>query len=343
MQGMENMIIGIMMPRPSSDLHGGLNSRTGTLTFGGETNHLLSGCMEMTRRHTGSSRNNGSDGIKATQKTGGTSKVENLVNDKIQKVANDLTEKERALYDRIKVLKNTGQNDDIKKKRLKNKIKDQELQEDLRHNYVYQIMFENWKKKHKALAPYDGKEMKLPDICDDDRTRRDEWLEFDEEKLKFPSPEDINNMDIKDDFFDVDKLHELNVKRLKKLPRKMKDEDKRFKFDINLLDDKLFGKLDTERQQKETGAIQVTPMYSSKEQNHDGFGSERKIYANTLKSTGAFDSKLNRSPSQNIFDEARPNKFRDPDIRNSSVFNKDGDRAGKYKSLLKLASEMITS
>lgn len=178
--------------------------------------------------------------------------------------------------------------------RLKNKIKDQELQEDLRHNYVYQILFENWKKKHKALAPYGRKEMKLPDLEDDDRTRRDEWLEFDEEKIKFPSPEEIDKMNIKDDFFDVDKFHELNVKRLDKLGKPKKEEDKRFKFDIDQLDDKLFGRLDEEKEKASNNQFEVRQMYSTKDNksytqrdNHrenprDSYN-DKKIYADTLK------------------------------------------------------------
>ena len=57
-------------------------------------------------------------------------KVEDLVNNKIQKVANDLTEKERALYNNMNTLRNTNKTDDVKKKRyleeiqrLKNKIR----------------------------------------------------------------------------------------------------------------------------------------------------------------------------------------------------------------------------
>lgn len=51
------------------------------------------------------------------------------------------------------------------------------------------------------------------------------------------------------DFFDVDKFHKLNVDRISKLKHtKKKPEDDRFKYDINELDDKLFGKLDEDYQ-----------------------------------------------------------------------------------------------
>lgn len=221
-------------------------------------------------------------------------KVEDLVDSKLKTLAEDLNHKERAMYDQIKLLKNTNREDTTKKERyleeiqrLKNKIKDQELQEDLRHNYVYQILFENWKRKHKALAPYDRKSVELPDLQDDTRTRRDEWLEFDEENIRFPSPEEIDKMNLDIDFFDVDKFHDLNMERIKKLGKAEKPEDKRFKYDINVLDDKLFGKLDTERQNSEN--IEIKPMYASqgsrtsRYDNNNEYGEERKVYASTLK------------------------------------------------------------
>lgn len=51
----------------------------------------------------------------------------------------------------------TGAKDEREKhleqiRKLKNKIKDQELSEDLRNNYAYLIMFNNWKKKKEGMG-----------------------------------------------------------------------------------------------------------------------------------------------------------------------------------------------
>ncbi|CAI2387338.1 unnamed protein product [Moneuplotes crassus] len=275
-------------------------------------------------------------------------KVEDLVNEKIKKVSNDLTEKERALYDEIKTLKNTTRSDDVQKKRyleeiqrLKNKVKEKETEEDLRHNYVYQILFENWKKNNKSVSPYHSKDMKLPDLTKEDRGRNQEWLEIDE-KMEFPSAEEIERMNISDNFFDVDRFHELNVSRLKKLPKKEKGQKQEQKFDVNTLDDDLFGKLDSDVQMQENDSIEVKPMYSSPEKKQDEYG-ERKIYANSLKSNGEFDSTFARDTDQGFVDMKNSVRFRGSNVRNNSVFNRDGDRSSKYQSPLKIASKMLTS
>lgn len=120
------------------------------------------------------------------------------------------------------------------------------------------------------MAPYNRKETKLPDLQDDDRTRRNEWLDFDEEKIVFPSPEEIDKMKLNIDFFDVDKFHKLNVDRISKLKHnKKKPEDDRFQYDINQLDDKLFGKLDEEYQQ-----YNENPKFKNKQNNNPQADSE---------------------------------------------------------------------
>ena len=94
-------------------------------------------------------------------------------------------------------------------------------------------------------------------------------------------------MDLDINFFDVDQFHELNVKRLEKLGKPKKNEDKRYKFDINLLDDKLFGKLDTEHQENEKTNFSVKPMYTNEIKDEGTqnrrYGGEKKVYASTLK------------------------------------------------------------
>ena len=273
---------------------------------------------------------------------------------KLNKVSQDLTDKERALYDHINVLKNTNQKDDIKIQRyleeihrLKNKIKDQELQEDLRHNYVYQILFENWKKKHKALAPYDRKELKLPNLQDDDRTRRDEWIEYDEEQIQFPSLDEINEMNLeKVDFFDVDKFHNMNVERLKKLGKPKKEEDKRYKFDINVLDDKLFGKMDEANKNPKEEPFQVKPMYTDRSHHNsttNEYGDEKKVYANTLRSNGEFDNTFERASNDGLTDLKKSVRFGDRSDGHRSIIDRPMNRNSQYQSPLQIASKMITS
>ena len=49
------------------------------------------------------------------------------------------------------------------------------------------------------------------------------------------------------DFFDVDRFHKLNVDRISNLGKAGKKIDDRQKFDINELDEKLFGTLEREK------------------------------------------------------------------------------------------------
>jgi len=221
------------------------------------------------------------------------------------------------------------------------KIKDQELQEDLRHNYVYQILFENWKKKHKALSPYDSVEMKLPDLINDPRTRRDQWIENDEEMLEFPSSSEIDKMKINTDFLNIDKLNETNLERLKTLDKgSSKPEDFRYKFDINVLDDKLFGKLDQEREKE--APFEVRPMYNTNT-HRDNNTDDRKVYANTLRSDGEFDDTFSRA-SDGLQSGRKSVRFDDTGrSSNRSVLNRESDRRDNYNSPFKMASKMITS
>lgn len=187
----------------------------------------------------------------------------------------------------------------------------------------------------------------MPDLQDETRTRRDEWLEFDEENIKFPSPEEIDKLNLDVDFFDVDKFHNLNLQRLEKLGKPKKEEDKRFKFDINQLDDNLFGKLDTERQ-KSYNDIDINPMYSSNNEkpqnnryNSDQY-EDKRIYASTLKSNGGYDT-LSRA-SDGILEERKSVKFEDSQpSHNQSVMNRSSDKKYQYQSPFKIASKMITS
>jgi hypothetical protein len=57
--------------------------------------------------------------------------------------------------------------------------------------------------------------MMLPELQDDYRTKKDEWLNFDEKQLVFPSPDEIDKMKLQTDFFNIDEFHDLNVERLK--------------------------------------------------------------------------------------------------------------------------------
>ena len=117
----------------------------------------------------------------------------------------------------------------------------------MRHNYVYQILFENWKRKHKATAPYNRRSLILPVLYDKDRTGRNEWLDLEEDHIVFPSSDEIDKMKLDIDFFDVDRFHKLNVDRISNLGKAGKKIDDRQKFDINELDEKLFGNLEREK------------------------------------------------------------------------------------------------
>jgi hypothetical protein len=101
-----------------------------------------------------------------------------------------------------------------------------------------------------------------------------------------------------------------------------------------MLDDKLFQKLDEERNEKH--AFDIKPMYSKQSE-------EKKVYASSLRSDGAFDDTLERA-SENQFSERKSVRFND-NHRSSlpSVMNRPGGRYQNYESPFKMASKMITS
>lgn len=291
-------------------------------------------------------------------------KVDDLVNEKLRTLTTDLNNKERTLQNQITDLRNRETKGDVKSQRyleeihrLKNKIKDQELAEDLRHNYVYQILFENWKKKHKASAPYNRRSLILPVLEPSDRTGKNEWLDLEEDHLVFPSSEDIDKMKLDIDFFDVDKFHKMNVKRITKLGKAENPADKRFKYDIDQLDDKLFGKLDDEREKNnDIHAFEINPMYSGKknksrkaidstEDTGDRFyyGKEssmndKKVHASTLRSDGGYDTFSRASDGDFLTKSVR---FDNKQTDNMSAMKRPDNRKYFYQSPFKTAAKMM--
>ena len=292
-------------------------------------------------------------------------KVNDLVENKVQKVSKDLKRKQerlerdnilsmqKSIADKNKEEHNKSVKKDLKQQRyleeiyrLKNKIKDQELAEDLRHNYVYQILFENWKNKHKATAPYNRRSLILPVIDDPDRTGKNEWLNLEENHVVFPSGDEIDKMKLDIDFFDVDKFHKMNVDRISKLGRAENPADTRHKYDIEQLDDHLFGNLNKERQKDQDPNIQINPMYSQKRDFSEGGrfysskgddGPDRKIHASTLKSNGGYDTLSRASDTM-----SKSVKFNDRGPEGgSSVLKRPQNGKYFYQSPFKTAAKMM--
>jgi hypothetical protein len=62
-------------------------------------------------------------------------------------------------------------------RKLKNRIKDQELADDLKNNYAYLIMFNNFKKKKEAMGDPPNETWGKPQMGRDPHTRRNPWTE----------------------------------------------------------------------------------------------------------------------------------------------------------------------
>ena len=134
-------------------------------------------------------------------------------------------------------------------RRLKNRIRDQNTNGDLRNNYLYWIMFNNWKKKKGALGDPPKGEWGMPKLeREDDRTRRDEWtgLDTNQVTLTFPDVDEIDKMDIKIDMFDVERYNSVNDERIGNIKTLEKEnyKNKDGNYDLEKMDDKLFKALD---------------------------------------------------------------------------------------------------
>ena len=120
----------------------------------------------------------------------------------------------------------------------KRKLNDQQLQEDLRHNYIYHILFNNWKMRegmlNKDLDTLPSRQL-FPQWKDSycDLSHKLNWgeLAYDSKKLvshldpisneylKFPQLDDVAKQDVEVDIFDVERINRANHDRLSKLFR----------------------------------------------------------------------------------------------------------------------------
>lgn len=138
------------------------------------------------------------------------------------------TEANSSDNERLKVLNNL--------RNAKKKLTDQQLQEDLRHNYIYHILFNNWKMREKMLDKDLDKlpsRQLFPAFKDNYATigERINWGELasDSQKLvshldpvsndylQFPSVDDVAKQDVEVNFFDVERINHANFERLKDL------------------------------------------------------------------------------------------------------------------------------
>ena len=95
-------------------------------------------------------------------------------------------------------------------RRLKNRIKDQELSEDLWNNYAYLIMFNNWKKKKEGMGDMPSEYWGKPQMGHDPHwTPRNPWTEAEHNGMQFPTVEEIDKMNLNIDLFDVEWFNSL--------------------------------------------------------------------------------------------------------------------------------------
>ena len=86
------------------------------------------------------------------------SKISTMVTDQITLMQKKLDHQELSLQKEITKLKREATDTDNERlkalnnlRNAKKKLTDQQLQEDLRHNYIYHILFNNWKMREKML------------------------------------------------------------------------------------------------------------------------------------------------------------------------------------------------
>ena len=106
-------------------------------------------------------------------------------------------------------------------RRLRARIKEQGMEDDLKNNYLYWMMFYKWKKQKEDL----GEPMKAvwgnPNFNNappNHRKLENEWTDETEElNLIFPDEAEIDNMDIHLDMFDVERFNSINDERKKNI------------------------------------------------------------------------------------------------------------------------------
>ena len=143
----------------------------------------------------------------------------------ITKLTTDATEADR---DRLEALNNL--------RNVKKKLTDQQLQEDLRHNYIYHILFNNWKMREKMLdkdldklpsrtlfpqfkTNYAnlGERLNWGELANDSQKLVSHLDPVSNEYLKFPSVDDVARQEVEVNIFDVERINDANHERLKNL------------------------------------------------------------------------------------------------------------------------------
>jgi hypothetical protein len=164
------------------------------------------------------------------------SKIQTLVTDQLSKMKKMLDNQEvtiqreitslrveanEADHDRLLALKNL--------QNAKKKLTDQQLQEDLRHNYIYHILFNNWKLREQMLdKDLDklpsrqlfpqfknnyadlGERINWGELASDSRKVVSHLDPVSNEYLKFPSVDDIAKQDVEVDIFDIERINKGN-------------------------------------------------------------------------------------------------------------------------------------
>ena len=163
-------------------------------------------------------------------------------------------------------------------KRLKMKLKDQQMTEDVRHNYVYHILFNNWKKREGTLRSevpagennfprYDRITFRLPEHLNIDELKGTSkgligHIDVLDGHWKFPSVDDVARRDLDVDFFDIDRLNAVNSKRIAEIDAA---EKKPGTPDLDELDKKLFDFLDQEQSLRLRPAGPMSGLEANKE------------------------------------------------------------------------------
>jgi len=171
------------------------------------------------------------------------SKISKMVDDQLLKMQKKLDNQELVLQREITKLKTDANESDNERLKVlnnlrnaKKKLTDQQLQEDLRHNYIYHILFNNWKMREQMLDKDIDKlpsRQLFPQFKDNYATigERLNWGELasDSQKLvshldpvsndylQFPSVDDVAKEDVEVNFFDVERINNANHSRLKDL------------------------------------------------------------------------------------------------------------------------------
>lgn len=171
------------------------------------------------------------------------SKISSMVTDQLTSMQKKIDNQELSLQKEINRLKTDANESDHERLKVlnnlrnaKKKLTDQQLQEDLRHNYIYHILFNNWKMREKMLDKDLDKlpsRRLFPQFKDNYATlgERINWGELasdshklvshldpvSNEYLQFPSVDDIAKQDVDVNIFDVERINHANHERLKNL------------------------------------------------------------------------------------------------------------------------------